>query len=452
MQVVTTKTLAICTAGWVRSLEQPSVLRRQLTAIVKPHTQPAGGGWSVDLLYELTQEVDDFVHERITKLRTAIEEAIRATSMGNGMVRLRSLKVMLAQEEEFQMKLRLRSGFSTDSAVSRRMSRHTAVLQLWGWQSCLDSIQHSEMAMNVKYKLVVRHRADSYWFLPMPSIAAIQSSLMAEDTDDLPLLAPSFGAYGGVNDRFAIMPRKYAESYFGAFDTIVTSAQWHRVCDVRSFSRRHVRQISNVTGPAMCGLSLEAFLLSLLVSFDILVLRRPWFPFHILRPAGCFKQEPFVRGSSPCFALPQPFLAQCVRWTCTGDASSLAAGSGGGLASIDGSSLDNRQRLPDVERGLVIELVEEFGQPPGAKLIETAMAILPDQASAPASNPAGSTAQAAPTAPSSFQGAAISGSETWLAGMRVWELEEMCERACSAAMCIDPRCFFWQLAQTWPHW
>merc|ERR1712232_288721 len=116
---------------------------------------------------------------------------------------------------------------------------------------------------------------------------------------------------------------------------------------------------------SVCGDSLEGFLKRQLTSAGVVVQEVPWFPFHIRRRSGCFKQEPFVAGSSPCFDLPQPYAAQCIRYTCPGDIPVPAQ-----TTASSGSRRDARQRIPESEQALIMRLHDAPGRAPGSKLIE----------------------------------------------------------------------------------
>eukprot|EP00933_Yihiella_yeosuensis_P025121 TRINITY_DN19498_c0_g2_i1.p1 TRINITY_DN19498_c0_g2~~TRINITY_DN19498_c0_g2_i1.p1 ORF type:complete len:445 (-),score=76.04 TRINITY_DN19498_c0_g2_i1:212-1546(-) len=443
--------IAICTAGMLRGLTEPWLLRRQLTAVVKPHILPPNAVSGVHLFYELSQEGDaaDAVEAVKENLELAIDSALSAVlgpeyqhRLG---VRVVGVEVLKASEEEDQLQSRLSAG----STWARRwlrgglVVRRTTLLQILGWQRCYDVVVKAEKEQLLRYEAVIRHRSDLYWFLPMPSLAALSAELQVFEKDQVdwnsfPVLVPSDGSYDGVNDRFAVIPRPHMKAYLGSFEAVLLTGELPRLypeCERQSQSAWRKTVFSNITGPGVCGSSLESYLSKTLGIADASVLPVFWFPFQIIRPIGCLKQEPFVPGVNPCLSLPQPFAAQCVRYTCTGVTPEPPHSSSRNFAWASVGPQDQFQQIPRFEREMIVELAEDPLKPVGTRLIE----LVGRRAST--MPPSGSNCESIEN---------CHGSQPWLLDLKVREFESLCQGGCSSAMCGDPRCFFWQVMQTWP--
>jgi len=89
----------------------------------------------------------------------------------------------------------------------------SAICMYYNQQKCLDMIQEHELERGHQYEWVVVSRTDFRWLAPHPPL-----DVLAEKDG---IWIPSGSDWeGGINDRHAVMRRKDAETYLGAWKTI----------------------------------------------------------------------------------------------------------------------------------------------------------------------------------------------------------------------------------------
>eukprot|EP00929_Paragymnodinium_shiwhaense_P009891 TRINITY_DN114282_c0_g1_i1.p1 TRINITY_DN114282_c0_g1~~TRINITY_DN114282_c0_g1_i1.p1 ORF type:complete len:220 (-),score=44.24 TRINITY_DN114282_c0_g1_i1:39-698(-) len=182
--------IAICTTGLANSvLEQPLLLKRQLLSTAKPHVEAwRTGSGVVDLFYELSRpgslEDRDGAALR-AKVLAAITRSLRGVVPScstseqltahdqHCAIRVAALNVLGTLQELQAIESFLRVALGRNGTLYVPVEKF-ALLQLWGWQRCHDSIVAVEAELRrlygaFEYDAVIRQRADAYWFLPMPS-------------------------------------------------------------------------------------------------------------------------------------------------------------------------------------------------------------------------------------------------------------------------------------------
>ena len=69
----------------------------------------------------------------------------------------------------------------------------------------LQRAEAYEKKMGMSYDWFLHVRTDSFWFEPPPAVSTLRQDSV---------YVPDFGGYGGVNDRFAIVPRVHRHAFF----------------------------------------------------------------------------------------------------------------------------------------------------------------------------------------------------------------------------------------------
>jgi hypothetical protein len=96
--------------------------------------------------------------------------------------------------------------------VFGHMDDHGAAYEMVNRQTCMQMIHAAEEAVGTKYEYVVLSRFDSKWLAPHPPLSFLKGDVGVPDNSD----------YGGVNDRYAVMPRRSLDVYCGMWSALKT--------------------------------------------------------------------------------------------------------------------------------------------------------------------------------------------------------------------------------------
>jgi len=91
----------------------------------------------------------------------------------------------------------------------------SAICKYWSEHKCLQMIQDQEAQRGQQYAWVGISRFDFRWVAPHPPVELLEGR-------DAVWIPSGSDWEGGINDRHALMPRKHAEVYLGAWKSVTT--------------------------------------------------------------------------------------------------------------------------------------------------------------------------------------------------------------------------------------
>eukprot|EP00929_Paragymnodinium_shiwhaense_P070571 TRINITY_DN35736_c0_g1_i1.p1 TRINITY_DN35736_c0_g1~~TRINITY_DN35736_c0_g1_i1.p1 ORF type:complete len:734 (+),score=84.43 TRINITY_DN35736_c0_g1_i1:85-2286(+) len=94
----------------------------------------------------------------------------------------------------------------------------TNAYQLRDCYECFQKVRGREFARRVRYRYVVYTRGDTFWFSTLPPLNVLES------INPSALWIPDGQDSDGFNDRMAIVPRKWADIYFGRWHLLINGS------------------------------------------------------------------------------------------------------------------------------------------------------------------------------------------------------------------------------------